>query len=273
MYITPAITAINSKFLSKYNTGLGNVLFQIASCYGLAKMTNRTVSWNKVIEFGDILHNLYGLNHKDTIFRKCWAIAEVKFDVFYGLFTDELDTHLIDSLKHINKHLEVRSYLENFEYFNFCRDEICELFSIDDSSLEQIKESFPILFDSRYTTISIHFRGIEYINGIVGNKPWDYSFYKRAVDYYKNRISNVIFIIFSDEIDKIELDFLGTSPYEKIHHSKDYIELWCMTMCKHNIISRSTFSWWGAYLNDNPEKTVLYNYNDPFIYQSLFTSI
>ncbi|MFH1052416.1 MAG: alpha-1,2-fucosyltransferase [bacterium] len=90
------------------------------------------------------------------------------------------------------------------------------------------------------------FVGIKYIN--------------KAINLINSTIENPEYFIFSDNhdwcSDNIKTDF-------PIHHvekeieleNKDYFQL--MTLCKHYIISNSSFSWWGAWLCRNPGKIVI----------------
>ena len=272
MYIiSPRITASDSPFLNASNTGLGNVLFQIASCYGLARETGNIPAWNKVSEFAESLYSRFGLKHKDTIFRNCVgrinvAFRQIKEESIYGY------SHtLLQTLQKTKEPLEIHGYLECLDYFNKYRNDIVVLFSPDRPSFNMIQQDFPILFDTNYTAVSIHFRGNEYLNNSGILKPWDYTFYRNAVQYIKERVTNPVFLIFSDDMETIHPSFLNEcGTYQKISHKEDYIELWCMSLCMHSIVSHSTFSFWGAYLNTNPDKIVLYNKNQGKPYHAEF---
>ena len=274
MYLTPRITASDSSHLTKHNTGLGNVLFQIASCYGLSKETGRIVVWNKLKEFAEKLHTLFGFNHKDTIFRNFTLVAHESFHMINEDNIHYYSPQLVNCIKEFNGAIELFGYLECIQYFNKYKNDIIYMFSPDNESLSLIRREYPILFDTAYTPIAIHFRGREYVHNSDIGKRWDYDYYIRAVDYINAKIKNPYFIFFSDEMGAISQEFLEKcTPYQKITSSEDYIDLWCQTLCKHSIVSRSTFSFWGAYLNLNPHKIILYNKDEPKPYHIEFIPI
>jgi hypothetical protein len=106
-------------------------------------------------------------------------------------------------------------------------------------------------------TISIHIRRTDFRK--VG---WDIStksYYPRALDIIKRKVNNPTFLIFSDDIEwvKTNLQVEGKVIYVSTMGFKDYEELMIMKHCRHNIIANSTFSYWAAYLNANPDKIVI----------------
>jgi hypothetical protein len=85
-------------------------------------------------------------------------------------------------------------------------------------------------------------------------------YYRRAVDQVKSKVNNPVFFIFSDDLPWCEehLDFIPDKVFvDGNSGDNSYWDLYLMSRCKHHIIANSTFSWWGAWLNDNPNKIVI----------------
>lgn len=84
-------------------------------------------------------------------------------------------------------------------------------------------------------------------------------YYANAIGYMKSKLSNPRFFVFSDEIEwvKRNMGFDSGTVYVSESNLPDYEELALMSSCKHQIIAKSSFSWWGAWLNQNPKKIVV----------------
>ena len=65
-----------------------------------------------------------------------------------------------------------------------------------------------------------------------------------------------LFVVFSDDIKWCK-EHIKPSNVIYIENEKDYIELYLMSICNNNIVSNSSFSWWGAWLNKNEDKKVI----------------
>lgn len=92
-------------------------------------------------------------------------------------------------------------------------------------------------------------------------------YFKRAVKYIKGKVQNPIFIFFCDPVSneycKKNLHVFSLSEKDKIYFvdwnigQESYRDMQLMSFCKHNIITNSSFGWWGAYLNENPNKITI----------------
>lgn len=111
-------------------------------------------------------------------------------------------------------------------------------------------------------SVNLHIRRGSYLlppyNSVHGTCSSDYYF--RCAEYLAQTIKHLHFFIFSDEPEWARDNLKLSYPSTLVDHNgadKDYEDLRLMSQCKHHIIANSTFSWWGAWLNQNPEKIVL----------------
>lgn len=80
----------------------------------------------------------------------------------------------------------------------------------------------------------------------------------KAIELMHRNIANPYFFVFSDDIEWCRKTF-SMGNYEFVYWNKgdsSFRDMQLMSLCKHNIIANSTFSWWGAWLNLNDEKIV-----------------
>lgn len=112
-------------------------------------------------------------------------------------------------------------------------------------------------------SVSIHIRRGDYVSNpdthaVHGICSLEY--YQKCVEAISGMINNPEFFIFSDEPEWVKSNLDLALPFTIINHNATEMpewDLWLMSRCKHNIIANSSFSWWGAWLNDNPRKIVL----------------
>lgn len=115
---------------------------------------------------------------------------------------------------------------------------------------------------SQVNAVSLHVRRGDYVsnkkNAFIGICSLDY--YKIAVEKIKMQVDKPVFFVFSDDVnwikDNLVLD--KTAMFVSNNQGEEsYNDMRLMCLCKHNIIANSSFSWWGAWLNSNPNKIVI----------------
>lgn len=112
-------------------------------------------------------------------------------------------------------------------------------------------------------SVSIHIRRGDYISNpdiYALTRDGNLDYYSKAIAFISNKISNPFFFLFTDDPAWVKQAMNGHQGYyEIISHNMEngYEDIRLMSCCKHNIIANSSFSWWGAWLNRNPDKIVI----------------
>ncbi len=112
-------------------------------------------------------------------------------------------------------------------------------------------------------SVSIHIRRGDYISNsktLATHGVCPLSYYEAAISRICAAIRDPHFYIFSDDMDWAEENLKINFPCKYVGHNhgtESYIDMQLMSLCKHNIIANSSFSWWGAWLNCNPHKVVI----------------
>ena len=111
-------------------------------------------------------------------------------------------------------------------------------------------------------SVAIHLRkGKDYMKREIFANTCPLEYYLKAVDIIKDRVEDPVFYVFTDNPDWVKENLKGID-YTLVEGNPaigwgNHFDMQLMSYCKHNIIANSTYSWWGAFLNDNPDKIVI----------------
>lgn len=249
--------------------GLGNQMFQYATGRALASSLSSQLKLD-VSDFanGYNLHEFsltkYKIDYEPTGFpyRRKW----MKLLGFLMGITHfkEASFAYSESIFSLQAPLYLEGYWQSAKYFHSIREELLEEFvpkgDLSDFSIkifDQIENS---------NSVSIHVRRGDYVTDPNANKVHGvctFDYYDRAVKTLMSKLDsleNVKFFVFSDDQEWVkenmnipgEVIFVDGNGPERNHE-----DIYLMSQCKHNIIANSSFSWWGAWLNSNPDRIVI----------------
>lgn len=230
--------------------GIGNMMFVIAAVENLAKENNTTA------HFPNVKQHLAKVQDDRT---RVYPSSDVSTQDYLKIFRNfnwndegqttrrEIYPFHYKPMTYIDSTLYI-GYFQSEKYFRN-RDHILSLFEPSDFVLDKIKK-YSIYLGGN--TCAIHVRRGDY------SLDPNSKHHTKSMEWY-NTAMNIIgaetYLIFSDDVQYAKSNFVGKNFV--FVEDKDYVELFLMSMCKHNIISSSSFSWWGAWLNKNDYKKVV----------------
>lgn len=219
--------------IDNFTWRLGNQLFQIAAAVSLAESNNDEVSFPQ------------------------WDYS--KF--FKGNFT-HINSHSTNIWKEqgfhftpipYSKNISINGYFQSEKYFIENESKIREIFTPKDEIVNTIKEKHSHLFDKN-NLCAIHVRRGDYVNLQQHHPLQTLNYYIKATKKFPN---DTLFLIFSDDTNWCKENFPPLEEkFQVIEGQSDIEDFVMMSMCDHAIIGNSSFSWWSAWLNNNPNKIV-----------------
>ncbi len=148
-------------------------------------------------------------------------------------------------------------FWQSFKYLEKIEDILRKEISIRAPSKQFISASEKL--SGLHNPIAFHIRRGDYLNIKSGFNILPNSYYLDSAQLLKNEIGSFTAIVFSDDQNwvKQNISFLDQLVFASDFGLNDYEELILMSKCKHQVIANSSYSWWGAWLNSNPDKVVI----------------
>lgn len=249
--------------VTKINDGLGNQLFQYAVGRYLANKhhTELKIVKSHYIETSNNPLTYYRLG-EFNIMENFVSEKELKRLKLIKENRRPSEASFNQQVLELPDNVALEGVWQSEKYFKDIRDILLKELTLKNpmgKNSDQWKEK--IL--SNECAVSLHVRRGDYMIPWLkeehGTVPLKY--YYECINRLKKLYPQMTLFIFSDDLDFVKKIFKFDVPAEFVEGcEKSCEEIFLMSYCKHNIIANSTFSWWGAWLNQNPDKKVFAPY-------------
>ena len=145
-------------------------------------------------------------------------------------------------------------FFQSFYHFHHHREQLLQIFAPSQKMRAYLNEKYADLLHHP-NTVAIHVRTFSPYYHAMGYLFIGLSYYQKAIQEFPNESQ---FVIFSDRIGWCKRYFSILCPNAIYIEGNSHVEdFFLMSQMKHQIIANSSFSWWAAYLNANPDKQVI----------------
>lgn len=250
---------------------LGNVLFQYALGKHLAIKNSTKVRFNtrdylktKHLNAGKVIRQLSFFNIDPSVYRM--SFGEKIYSIFGTGRSRQIDEDSIEKgwgfdpyFLSLKKNITLYGYFQSEKYFKDIEDiirndlQFNNIFAGGDIDIlrQQIED---------HNSVSIHVRRGDYLNSDLHFNLCNTNYFMNSINYIKKNVNSPKFIVFSDDLDWCKQNLsIPECVFVDLKISNEFpvVDMHLMSLCKHNIISNSTFSWWAAWLNKNKAKIIL----------------
>ena len=173
----------------------------------------------------------------------------------------ETHFHFDPRILNLGDNVYLDGYWQSYKYF----EDIEKILRLELNSHKKMSVADKKVLEDINTTnsIAIHVRRGDYVSVesvAQTHGVCSLNYYRRAIDFVTHKVENPQFFIFSDDPEWVSEHLSTGYPTSYVIHNgpeEAFQDLRLMSLCQHQIIANSSFSWWGAWLNKNAEKIVI----------------
>lgn len=255
--------------------GLGNQLFQYAFGFGLARQLQTELRLERHLLESRLLARLrhYTLRHYELDSFAMHPPNASPYEVLRCLSRTVLPGHRAIVLRdsnpdaHLNLHAQTQDalclgYWQSEDYFRSAADALRQQLVFRQRPSDATLTVADAILSYPDATF-VHVRRGDYVANAIANQHHGVcgiDYYRRSVEHLHQRVADTHFFVFSDDQDWVKRE-LGSllQPATFVGHNMgaDWQDMYLMSLCRHAIVANSSFSWWGAWLNPEPNRIVI----------------